>query len=82
MFHHSPRAITLWSVAAVVAVVTAAVVASDLAALHRRASSFGPEERVVVATRELNIGTRLVACDLRTRSVHRSQLPPLSLIHI
>jgi len=75
MFHHSPRAITLWSVAAVVAVVTAAVVASDLAALHRRASSFGPEERVVVATRDLSIGTRLVASDLRTRSVHRSQLP-------
>ena len=75
MSSRSPRALVLWSAAALVAVVTATVVASDLASLHRRASDFGAEVRAVVATRDLAVGTELRASDLRSRPVHRSQLP-------
>ena len=59
----------------VVAVVTAAIVAGDLAALHRRAADLGPEVDAVVATRDLSVGTVLEPADLATRPVHRSQLP-------
>ena len=43
MPRRSPRALALWGAAAVVAVVTATVVAGDLATLHRRAADLGPE---------------------------------------
>jgi len=76
MPRRSPRALALWGAAAVVAVVTAAVVAGDLAALHRRAADLGPEVDAVVAARDLPVGRVLAAHDLSTRSVHRSQLPP------
>lgn len=75
MPRRSPRALALWGAAAVVAVVTAAVVAGDLAALHRRAADLGPEVDAVVATRDLPVGRTLAVRDLATRSVHRSQLP-------
>ena len=75
MPRRSPRALALWGAAAVVAVVTAAVVAGDLAALHRRAADLGPEVDAVVATRDLPVGRVLTARDVSTRSVHRSQLP-------
>ena len=45
MPRRSPRALALWGAALVVAVVTAAIVAGDLAALHRRAAGLGPERR-------------------------------------
>src|SRR6476659_5251159 len=75
MPRRSPRALALWGGAAVVAIVTAAVVAGDLAALHRRAADLGPEVGAVVATRDLPVGRVLTSPDLSTRSVHRSQLP-------
>jgi Flp pilus assembly protein CpaB len=75
MPRRSPRALALWGAAAVVALVTAAVVAGDLAALHRRAADLGPQVEAVVATRDLAVGRVVVARDLSTRSVHRSQLP-------
>ena len=75
MPRRSPRALALWGAAAAVAVVTAAVVAGDLAALHRRAADLGPEVDAVVATRDLPVGRVVVGGDLTTRSVHRSQLP-------
>ena len=75
MPRRSPRALALWGAAAVVAVVTAAVVAGDLAALHRRAADLGPEVEAVVATRDLPVGRVVAAGDLTTRAVHRSQLP-------
>jgi Flp pilus assembly protein CpaB len=81
MPRRSPRALALWSAAAVIAVVTATVVAGDLAALHRRAADLGPEVDAVVATRDLPVGRVLAARDLTTRSVHRSQLPPGVLTH-
>jgi Flp pilus assembly protein CpaB len=79
MSQHSPRALALWAAAALLAVVTAVVVAGDLAALHRRATSFGPERDVVVATRALPLGTTVRAGDLTIRHLHRSQLPPGAL---
>jgi Flp pilus assembly protein CpaB len=60
----------------VVTVTTAAVVASDLAKLHRRANDLGPERSVVVARRVLRLGTTVSADDVRVRRVHSSQLPP------
>lgn len=75
MPRRSPRALALWGAAAAVAVVTAAVVAGDLAALHRRAADLGPEVPAVVATRDLAVGHELAARDLSSRPVHRSQLP-------
>ena len=75
MPRRSPRALALFGAAAVVAVVTAAVVATDLAALHRRAADLGPEVDAVVATRDLPVGRSIVARDVATRPVRRSQLP-------
>ncbi len=75
MTRRSPRAVLLWLGAVLVAVVTAALVATDLAALHRRANSLGAPRPVAVATRELPLGSKINRDDLRSRSVHRSQLP-------
>jgi Flp pilus assembly protein CpaB len=75
MPRRSPRALALWGAAVVVALVTAAVVAGDLAALHRRAADLGPEVDAVVATRDLPVGRVVSGRDVTTRSVHRSQLP-------
>jgi Flp pilus assembly protein CpaB len=75
MTRRSPRALLLWLGAVLVAVVTAALVATDLAALHRRASSLGSPRPVAVAERDLPIGSMIVRSDVKARSVHRSQLP-------
>jgi Flp pilus assembly protein CpaB len=75
MSRRSPRAVVLWGAALLVALVTAVVVAGDLATLHRRAADLGPEVGAVVATRDLAVGRQLTARDLTTRRVHRSQLP-------
>jgi Flp pilus assembly protein CpaB len=75
MSRRSPRAVLLWLGAVLVAVVTAALVATDLAALHRRAHWLGSPRPVAVATRDLPLGSTIDRADVRTRSVHRSQLP-------
>ena len=75
MPRRSPRALALWGAAAVVAVVTAAVVARDHAAQHRRAADLGPEVEAVVATRDLHVGRVVEEHDVTVRAVHRSQLP-------
>jgi Flp pilus assembly protein CpaB len=75
MSRRSPRALALWGIAVLVAVVTAAVVAGDLATLHRRAAGLGPEVDAVVAARDLPVGRVLTARDVRSRAVHRDQLP-------
>ena len=75
MLRRSPRALALWAGALVVAVITATIVATDLASIHRRATALGPEESAVVAARDLTAGTVLGPDDLATRRVHRSQLP-------
>ena len=75
MSRRSPRAVLLWLGAILVALVTAALVATDLAALHRRAHSLGSPRPVAVATRDLPLGSTIDRGDVRARSVHRSQLP-------
>jgi Flp pilus assembly protein CpaB len=75
MRRRSPRAVLFWVGAVVVAVVTAATVATDLAALHRRAQDLGPSRAVATAVHDLPVGTTIGDDDIRVRSVHRSQLP-------
>ena len=81
MLARSPRSLALWSAAVAVAAGTAVLVASDLATLHRRAATFGPERSTVVATHRLDLGVVLDRSDLRARRVHRTQLPPGVLGH-
>lgn len=75
MLRRSPRALALRAAALVVAVVTAAVVASDLAALHRRARDLGPERDAIVAVHDLAVGDTVERSDLAVRHIHQSQLP-------
>jgi Flp pilus assembly protein CpaB len=75
MSRRSPRAVLLWLGAVLVAVVTAALVATDLAALHRRAHSLGSPRPVAVARRDLPTGSTIDRDDITARTVHRSQLP-------
>jgi Flp pilus assembly protein CpaB len=81
MSRRSPRAVLLWLGAVLVAVATAALVATDLAALHRRAHSLGSPRPVAIAIRDLPLGSTIERSDVRTRSVHRSQLPSGALSH-
>jgi len=75
MLKRSPRALGLWAGALALAVATGAIVAGDLATLHRRAHQFGSERRVVVAQRDLALGTTVVPGDVTTRRVYSSQVP-------
>jgi len=75
MLKRSPRALGLWVGATALAVVTGAIVAGDLATLHRRAQQLGPERRVVVARRDLELGTTVTPDDVTTRRVYSSQVP-------
>jgi len=77
MPRRSPRALALWGSAVAVAVITAAIVAGDLATLHRRAADLGPERDAVIATHDLAVGTVLTTRDLAVRRVRRSQLPSI-----
>jgi len=76
MLRRSPRVLLLWAGAAVVAVATALLVGTDLATLHRRAGTFGPEVEVAVASRDLTVGVTVDGDDIGSRRVHRSQVPP------
>lgn len=71
----SPRAFALRAGAVLVAVATAALVASDLATLHRRANDLGPLRSVVVARHDLPLGTAVSARDIHQRRLHTSQVP-------
>ena len=75
MLRRSPRTFGLWAAALTLAVTTGSVVAGDLAALHRRAATLGPEQPVVVARHALALGTTVTPDDLTTRRVHASQQP-------
>jgi Flp pilus assembly protein CpaB len=80
MLHRSPRALALRAGAVLVAVVTAVVVGSDLAALHRRAGDLGAERDAVVARHDLDVGDTVDAGDVVVRVVHESQLPVGALV--
>jgi Flp pilus assembly protein CpaB len=78
----SPRVLALWAAAIVVAVVTAMVVAGDLAELHRRAGSLGPEREAFVARDALPVGHRLTAADVERVRRYESQLPDAAITSI
>lgn len=71
MFRRSPRALIFAAAALIVTIATASVAISDLSTLHRRASSLGPEQSVVVARRKLTVG----AHDFRSRLEHPTRIP-------
>lgn len=75
MLRRSPRTLGLWAAAAALAITTGSVVSSDLAELHRRARTLGPEQPVVVVRRALQLGTTITPSDVTTRQVHASQQP-------
>src|SRR5689334_20694390 len=62
-----------------VALVTARVVANDLATLHRRAATLGPQRTVLVATRGLPLGAVVRDDDVKIVSRYASTIPPGSL---
>jgi Flp pilus assembly protein CpaB len=71
----SPRALAAWAAAVVVALVTANVVATDLATLHRRAASLGPRQAAVVAATDLPLGATVRAADLKLVTMYASTIP-------
>ena len=71
----SPRFVLAWCAAFVVAALTALVVGSDLASLHRRAHSLGPPRNVVVATRDVPLGAEIRRSDVQVVSRYASTTP-------
>lgn len=76
LFRRSPRTVLAWLGASVVAAVTANVVASDLATLHRRATEAGEDVTVAVAARDLPLGATVARSDLDTARRFSRHLPP------
>jgi Flp pilus assembly protein CpaB len=68
-----------WLTTVVVALTTARVVGGDLATLHRRAATLGPQRRVVVAAHDLDTGQTITARDLTTEVRYERQLPRRAL---
>lgn len=62
----SPRVLLAWAAAVVVVLATMRVVTGDLGALHRRAHSLGADVPVVLAARDLALGTTVGSGDVRT----------------
>ena len=71
----SPRFFLAWFAAVVVALTTARVAGGDLATLHRRAASLGPQVSVIVAAHDLVLGQTISASDIRREPRYRSQTP-------
>jgi len=61
----SPRVLLAWAAAVVVVLATMRVVTGDLGALHRRAHSLGADVPVVLAARDLPLGTTVGSGDVR-----------------
>jgi len=77
---HSPRVVFAWLATLVVALTTARIVGGDLATLHRRAATLGPERRVVVAAHDLHLGETISARDLTTEARYAKEIPRGALI--
>jgi len=71
----SPRALAAWIAAIVVALLTARLVATDLATLHRRAAELGPLRPVLVAANDLPLGATLRRTDVRVVRMYASTAP-------
>ncbi len=74
MFRRSPRAAMLWVAATLVAVVTATTVIGTLSSLRHQDQAFGALSSIVVARRDLPLGTRLTPEDLAVRQI-RGEAP-------
>ena len=79
MLRRSPRAVLLWTMAVIVAVATTAYVADILVSLRHQDQAFGRVHTVVVASRDLPLGRRLVASDLADRTVRGDSEEPAAL---
>ncbi len=71
----SPRVVFAWLATLAVALTTARVVGGDLATLHRRAATLGPQRHVVVAAHDLDTGQTITARDLTTEVRYENQIP-------
>ena len=69
MFRRSPRTALLWAAAALVATVTATTVIDSVSSLRHQDSTFGRLHALVVARRDLPVGTRVTAADLAKRGL-------------
>jgi Flp pilus assembly protein CpaB len=67
MLRRSPRAVLLWTAAAVVAFATAASVAQGLVSLRHQDEAYGRVHPVVVTTHDLTLGHRVAPGDLAER---------------
>lgn len=79
LVRRSPRAVLAFCGALVVALATARTVASDLAAIHRRATTAGDEVDVLVATSDLRLGATVAGGDVTVEARHEGHLPPGAL---
>ncbi|MGZ6975446.1 MAG: Flp pilus assembly protein CpaB [Acidimicrobiia bacterium] len=79
MLRRSPRAVLLWTAAAIVAVSTAAYVADTLVSLRHQDEAFGRVHTVVVASRDLALGRRVRTTDLADRKVRGEPEEPGAL---
>lgn len=79
MLHRSPRTVALWAAAVLVAIVTAVMVITTLSSLRHQDETFGRLHPVVVARRDLPLGTRIDAADLTNRRVRGDDLAPDAL---
>ncbi len=76
MLRRSPRAVALWAAAVVVAIVTTLLVASTLSSLRRQDQTYGRLHAVLVAHRDLPVGTRLRAADVTVRRLRGDDPAP------
>ena len=72
---HSPRVLFAWFATVAVALTTARVVGGDLATLHRRAATLGPQRSMVVAVHDLAVGQLVRADDITTERRYASEIP-------
>ena len=79
LLHGTPRARATQLAAVLVALVTVRFVAGDLSALHRGARAFGGARAVVVARRDLELGSRVGPRDLRILTLPAAAVPPGAL---
>ena len=78
----SPRVLLAWLAALVVALTTTQIVAHDLATLHHRAASLGPQRVVIVATRDLALGETITASAVRSETRYASEVPSAAISSI
>ncbi len=72
---HSPRVVFAWLATVAVALTTARVVGGDLATLHRRAATLGPQRPMVVAVHDLAVGQTVRPSDVATETRYASEIP-------